>query len=60
MNDNQLIKIEISTTEAIMFRNFMKYHDLFLVLQKNGILDMQFGKCTLNFANGMLQNVVKE
>lgn len=60
MNDNEQITIFLTTPEAILFRDFQKYHDLFVVLQRNGILDMQFGKCTLNFANGALQNVVKE
>lgn len=54
------ITIFLSTEEAISFREFQKHRQLFNTLQSKGVFDIQFGKCTLNFAFGELQNVVKE
>lgn len=56
----QLITIEITSPEAILFRQYQQHHDLFMNLSNHGVFDIQFGKCTLNFANGDLQNVIKE
>lgn len=55
-----LITIQITNPEAILFREYQKHHEIFLNLQKQGIFDIQFGKCTLNFAYGELQNIIKE
>jgi len=54
------IIITLSTPEAIIFRDYQKYHDVFVMLQKQGVFDINFGKCTINFANGMVQSVSKE
>ncbi len=58
--EDQIITIFLTTPEAILFRDFQKYHDLFQILQKNGVFDLKFGHCVLNFAGGELQNVTKD
>ena len=52
--------IEITIADQDMFLRFQKYHDLFKMLETKGVFDIQYGKATLNFAHGELQNVVKE
>lgn len=37
-----------------------KEADIFQSLQESGALDIQYGKITLNFSGGFLQNIVKE
>lgn len=54
------VTIILTTPEAMMFRDYQKYHDLFVILKEKGVFDIQFGKCTMNFAFGELQNVIKE
>lgn len=54
------IKIELTTPEAVMFREFQKYNAVFALMIKNGVFDVQYGKCTLNFHAGELQNITKE
>lgn len=54
------VTIFLTPIEATAFMDFQKYRDLFLILQEHGAFQIQFGKCTLNFAHGVLQNVIKE
>ncbi len=54
------ITVFLTTPEAISFREYQKHRDLFITLQSKGVFDIAFGKCTLNFAFGDLQNIVKE
>lgn len=54
------VTIILTTPEALLFRDYQKHHDLFAMLQQKGVFDIEFGKCTLNFAFGQLQNCVKE
>lgn len=46
--------------EAKQFLLYQKHHDLFERLNDAGAFDLTFGKITMNFAFGELQNVVKE
>lgn len=55
-----LIKIELTTPEAILFREFQKYNEVFALMIKNGVFDIQYGKCILNFNAGQLNNITKE
>lgn len=55
-----LITIEITDNEALLFKEFQKHHAIFTTMQEKGIFDIQFGKATLNFAFGELQNIIKE
>ena len=46
--------------DAKKFLLFQKYYLMFAKLDEVKALDIQFGKCILNFFNGEVQNVVKE
>ncbi len=52
--------IYITEEEAKRFILFQKYYNLFKTLDEKNVFDIQFGKCTLNFAFGEVQNVIKE
>lgn len=39
--------------------DFEKYK-IFLEMDKKGCFGINFGKCTINFAYGELQNIIKE
>ena len=52
--------VYLSPEDAQAFIDFQKHHEVFLILQAQGVFDIGFGKCTLNFAHGVLQNVIKE
>lgn len=54
------IAVYLTQEETEKFKEFSKHYDLFITLQQKGIFEIKFGKCTLNFANGVLQNVIKE
>lgn len=56
----QLVKVELSPIDAERFKKFQQNYWLFEALEQKGVLDMQFGKCTLNIAHGEIQNIVKE
>jgi len=58
MNDE--IKIFSTTPEAMLFRDFQKYHEVFALMIKMGVFDVQYGKVILNFQQGELQNLTKE
>lgn len=57
MND---VIIYLTAEDAEKFKMFQKHYDLFTQLDSNRALDLQFGKVTLNFAFGELQNIVQE
>jgi hypothetical protein len=57
MND---VTVILTPIDADRFKLFQKYYDLFSILENSKILDIQFGKCTINIAFGQVQNVVKE
>jgi hypothetical protein len=54
------VTIYLTTPEAVLFREYQKNKHIFDIMYKEGVFDLQFGKCTLNFAYGELQNIVKE
>lgn len=54
------VTVMLTTPEALLFKDFMKYHETFGRMIQSGIFDIQFGKCTLNFAFGDVQTIVKE
>jgi len=55
-----MITVELTPQDAKDFILFRKYQTLFEQLDKDKTLDLQFGKITLNYAFGELQNIVKE
>lgn len=54
------VTLILKPLEAEQFITFQKYYEVFIKLQESNALDIQFGKCVLNFAFGELQNIVKE
>ena len=56
----QTVTLILSTEEAEAFKLFQQYHNVFIALLATGALDIQYGKCVLNFAHGELQNIVRE
>lgn len=59
MNDTQ-VTLFLTTPEALMFKEFQQFHATFALLCSKGVFDTKFGKVTLNFANGEIQNITKE
>lgn len=58
--DTTEVTIILTTPEAMMFREFQQFHATFVLLVEKGVFDIQFGKATLNFQQGQLQNITKE
>lgn len=54
------ITIFLTTPEAIMFRDFQKFHATFALLISKGVFDIEYGNATLNFHAGELQNITKQ
>ena len=54
------IPIYMTEEDAKKFLLFQKYYNVFRTMDEKGVFDIQYGKATLNFAMGELQNVVKE
>ncbi len=52
------VTVILDDKEAQLFKDFQRHHELFVKL--NPHLSLIFGKITLNYAFGELQNVVKE
>lgn len=52
--------IVLTDIEAELFKKFMQHHEIFVVLETTGALDIKYGKATINFAGGIAQNVVVE
>lgn len=50
----------LTPIEIEEFKTFLKYKEIFKVLDAEKALDIKFGKCILTFAFGELQMVVKE
>lgn len=54
------VKIFLKPIDVEKFKQFQKNYELFSILQQEDILNVNYGKIVLNFAGGVLQNVVKE
>jgi hypothetical protein len=52
--------ILLSDEDAELFKEFMQKYEIIKAIEKAGGFDIDYGKTTLNFANGLLQNVVTE
>lgn len=57
---NEQITIFLSPHEAEQFKKFQKNFELFALLDQQGALDINYGKCVINFAGGVPQTIVKE
>ncbi len=56
----ETVTITLTKYDEEQFRMFQKHYEIFRVLVDRGALNITTGKCTLNFHQGTLQNVVKE
>ncbi len=54
------VTIILTDIEAEKWQKFQKNYELFEALNSKGVLDMEFGKTTINIAYGEVQNIVKE
>lgn len=58
---DDLIKIEITTPEAIMFRSFMEFNQTFSLLVKSGVFDCKNGSITMHFdSQGKIQKIERK
>lgn len=53
------VTIILSTPEAVMFRDYQQFHDMFSLLVKQGVFDVKYGKVVLNFQGGELVAIEK-
>lgn len=59
--EEQLIQIEISTPEAIAFRQFMQFHANFMLLANSGVFNITNGTATLHFdQNGQIGKIERK
>ena len=49
MKPEDLIKIEITTPEAVLFRSFMEFNQTFALMVSSGVFDIRNGSATINF-----------
>lgn len=54
------ITIYIPDSEVKQFILFKEHYDVFDMMDKQGVFNIQYGKATLNYASGILQTVSKE
>ena len=58
---DELIKIEITTPEAVMFRSFMEFNQTFALMVKSGIFDIKGGSATIHFdSQGKIQKIERK
>lgn len=56
----ELIKIEITPVEAIMFRDWQAFHNTFALLIKAGVFDMKNGSATIHFGpNNEITSIIR-
>jgi hypothetical protein len=56
-----LIKIEITTPEAIAFRQFMQYNNNFMLLVNSGVFNINNGSATIHFGpNGEIGKIERK
>ncbi len=53
-------EIVIEPIDLNKWRLFKQHFDVFTILEEQKVLEIQYGKATLNFAGGILQTVVRE
>lgn len=59
--EEQLIQIEITTPEAIAFRQFMQFHSNFMLLVNNGVFNVKDGSVRLHFDHdGNVRKIERE
>ena len=57
MTDN-LINVSLTNEDAILFVEFRKLQDEFMILRKNGIFDVKNGSITIHFdSEGLVRKI---
>ena len=54
------VTILLTPQDAELFKKFQQYHHIFALLESESAFDIGWGKVVLNFADGELQNCIKE
>ena len=54
------ITVILTPLDAELFKQWQEFHSTFALLVEKGVFDIKYGKATLNFLNGELQNITKE
>lgn len=52
--------IELKDQEAKQFLAFREHYDLWSAMEAAGVMELTWGKATLNFAKGEVQNIQVE
>lgn len=55
-----LTPILLSEEDAALFILFQQHYKLFIKMKEEGVFDIEFGKCTINIASHVPQNIVVE
>lgn len=54
------VAVELSDSDALLFKQFCQYHDKFQFLVQNGVFDLKRGFVTINFSNeGNISSIQK-
>lgn len=58
---NNEVNIILTTPEAIMFRDFQQFHEVFASLVKSGVFDIKNGQATIHFDHeGNIQRIERK
>lgn len=58
--DDPQITIFLTTPEAIMFRDFQRYHKIFTLFLSKGVFDVKNGEVTIHFdPTGQISAIVR-
>lgn len=60
MDDRDLTTLILKEAEAKKFLVFQEHFDLFEAMEKAGVLELKWGKATMNFAKGEVQSIQVE
>lgn len=56
-----LIKIELTTIEAIQFRDWQQFHNTFALLVRSGVFDVKNGRSIIHFdPEGNIKKIERE
>lgn len=60
MEDKQLTTLTLQAAEAKQFLAFQEHFDLWNAMDQAGVLELRWGKATMNFARGEVQSIQVE
>lgn len=56
----ETVTLILPALEVERWKQFQKHYDIFQEMLAKDVFSIGYGKCTLNFAHGELQNIVRE